>query len=155
MGWRVCHERRATNRRRRAAGASHSAIDHSILHAVARHQGNMRLSALRARAVIVNRWATWRLPCPKRGSQGEDDLVRTQGRGRDIPRYCRLGTESDARHYPGVQRCLPKWPGRYFDGGVSDIPETYIIDRQGRLVARFVGPITVEQLTQTVRSISS
>ena len=95
------------------------------------------------------------LALPKRGAQPGDGLGCAQGRGRDIPRHCRLGTESDARHYPGVQRCLPKWPGRYFDGGVSDIPETYIIDRQGRLVARFVGPITVEQLTQTVRSISS
>ena len=41
------------------------------------------------------------------------------------------------------------------DGVVSGIPKAHIIDRQGRLVARFVRPITVEQLTQTVRSINS
>jgi cytochrome c biogenesis protein CcmG/thiol:disulfide interchange protein DsbE len=119
--------------------------------------GMLDLAALRGRPVIVNFWASWCTPC-------KSEAPRLQAAAERYPQLAVVGVNaqdfaSDARrflarygvHYPNVHDSGGKVPEAY---GVTGFPETWFIDRNGRLAyPRIEGEVSNEMLAQAVAAL--
>jgi len=97
---------------------------------------------------VLNVWASWCTAC-----QHEHEVVKRLAVG-SIPVYG-LNYKDVA---PQAQAWLSRWGDPYrasiadpdgrigMDFGVYGLPETFVIDRQGRVRFRHAGPLTKEQL---------
>ncbi|MEZ5913056.1 MAG: DsbE family thiol:disulfide interchange protein [Paracoccaceae bacterium] len=102
---------------------------------------------------LVNYWASWCAPCRAEHPQLEEmatEGIRLFGVNyKDKPEnalkflaelgnpFAMLGADANGR--------------MALDWGVYGVPETYVIDGEGRIVLRFAGPITKEHLEKTIR----
>ena len=105
-----------------------------------------RLSDLRGKVVFLNLWATWCLPCRTEMPAMEELYRRLKHRdfvmlavsedveGADIvaPFVAELGLSFPVLLDPDA-RLSPRY-------GVTGYPETFLIDREGRVVHHTVGP---------------
>lgn len=119
--------------------------------------GKVSLAAYRGRPVVLNFWASWCEPC-----KGEANVLeREWGQYRD--RVVFLGIDyhdlsSDARRFVEAHRLtfpmLDDGSGSVTNGeyGVSQVPETYVVGRDGRIIAHLAGPITDPTLGGEFRS---
>jgi thiol-disulfide isomerase/thioredoxin len=112
----------------------------------------IRLSELRGRVVFVNFWATWCPPCLAE----IPDLQALAQKMQQVP-FTIFAVSSDEswadirRTFPGDSGLLigldtqKTWAQRY---GTEKLPETYVVDRDGRLRLRFVNvqPWTDERI---------
>ena len=109
--------------------------------------GQIELSGRRGRVLFVNFWATWCPPCRDEAPSLERLYQRLRGEGFEV-----LAISVDA---PGMSEQIGAFraelglsfpilldPGkRTHDAfGVTGVPETYLIDHEGRLAERFIGP---------------
>ncbi len=107
--------------------------------------GRVRLSDHRGQVVLVNFWATWCPPCVKE----VPDFVELYGKYRERGLVI-LGISVDRN--PGavlpafIERHKINYPvllddGRVADdyGGITGIPTTFLIDREGVIRERYVG----------------
>lgn len=111
----------------------------------------LQLSSYRGQIVVLNFWASWCPPCREETPLLEtsqdnlgDDVVLI---GIDI-----WDTDGDARDFLaefGVTYIVaPDDTGEVaIDYGVTGVPETFVIDADGQIVARLTGPVrTLDQL---------
>jgi thiol-disulfide isomerase/thioredoxin len=112
----------------------------------ARGGGDLDLSAFRGKTVLVNFWATWCPPCRE-----------------EMPSLARLAQSFDARTFEVVAVSVDEggWPAvdKFLAGqkvpfrvaldegarisrawGTSKYPESYLVDAEGRVQLKFVGP---------------
>jgi peroxiredoxin len=106
----------------------------------------VRLSAFRGRVVLVNLWTTWCPPCREEMPSMERLYQRLRGRG-----FVLLAVSQDeggaAVVEPFVRQLGLTFPilvdpeqqvgGRFHVWGY---PESFLIDREGRIVERIIGP---------------
>lgn len=115
----------------------------------------LRLSSMRGKIVVLNFWASWCPPCREetpllQAAQDNlgDDVVLI---GIDV-----WDAEGDARDFLkqyGVTYAVGRDASGQIaiDYGLSGVPETFIIDAEGRIVARMPGAVrTLEQLREMV-----
>lgn len=107
----------------------------------------VRLSGLRGKVVLVNLWATWCPPCREEMPSMERLYQRLGPRGMELLAVSQ--DDPDAR--PAVERFVEE-VGVTFpilldpmrDVGsryrVWGYPETFVVDRDGRIVERVIGP---------------
>jgi len=108
---------------------------------------------LRAPGVkLLNFWASWCAPC--RAEHPMLEALADEG----IPIYGvnYKDREADAQKFLGDLgnpfAAIGADSGRMaLDWGVYGVPETYVIDGEGRIVLRFAGPITAAELERTIR----
>ena len=115
------------------------------------------LADYRGKAVVLNFWASWCAPCKDEARELESVWQRWRDKdvvivGVDLQDF---GTDAQRfvdrydLSYP-VLRDTQNWTwGRY---GLSGLPETYFVDRQGRLVGEHVeGPVSAEELDRNIQ----
>ena len=108
--------------------------------------GKLSLADLRGKAVAVNFWASWCDPCKDESPYLERVWLRYRAKGLVVLGVDANDFRSDARGF--IRRYGLTYPVVY-DGpgktlkhyGVTGFPETFVLDRDGRVVEAFVGAI--------------
>jgi cytochrome c biogenesis protein CcmG/thiol:disulfide interchange protein DsbE len=111
------------------------------------------IAALRGKPVVLNFWATWCVPC----YQEHPVLVEN---AQMIPNVQFIGvvfndTEDKINAFlrergSAYPTLLDEQGKTAIEYGVGGVPETYFLNRQGVIVAKFTGPMTTEILQSNV-----
>lgn len=117
--------------------------------------GSISLSELRGSPVVVNFWASWCVPCKEEAPILASSARRHAGKvafvGLDIHDF-----KSDALRFLNRYRVnyvsiRDKGDGTYRAYGLTGVPETYFLDRLGRVVAHTLGAISERELEEGIR----
>ena len=136
--WRLTHQQHAPR-----VGASAPAFTLRRLDG----SGSVSLASLRGKPVVLNFWASWCVPCKSEAKALEQAWTRYRGRGveflgvdfHDVTGDARRFVAAHSLTFPMVQDGSGDVTGSY---GISQVPETYVLDRHGRVVLHLAGPIT-------------
>ncbi len=117
--------------------------------------GRISLADFRDKAVVLNFWASWCLPCKEEAPMLQEAWERHRGDGLVVLGVNAQDFETDARRF--VRRYGITYPvahdgpgsslGRY---GLTGFPETWWVDRRGRLVAYAQGQFSQEELDRNI-----
>jgi cytochrome c biogenesis protein CcmG, thiol:disulfide interchange protein DsbE len=118
-------------------------------------EGTISLDSYRGKAVVVNFWASWCEPCKAEAPLLEQAWREHRDRGLVVLGVNSQDLSSDARRfarqvgwtYPLVRDGEGDVLGPY---AVSAFPETFFVDRSGKLVARIDGEVTEDQLAENI-----
>ena len=119
--------------------------------------GTLSLASLRGKVVVLNFWASWCLPCKDEAPVLESAWNRYRDRGvvvvgidaQDFRWDAHRFSERYGLSYPLLYDGHGSTLGHY---GISGFPETWFVDREGRLVGeRIEGPVTAERLDRNIR----
>jgi cytochrome c biogenesis protein CcmG, thiol:disulfide interchange protein DsbE len=115
-------------------------------------EDSVRLADLRGHVVVLNFWASWCVPCLAEHPVLTNAAMAYHDRGvrflgvlyRDAPQNARRWIDRlGGASYPTV---LDEGSRAAIDYGLAGVPETFIIDRDGRIAHKHIGPITDAQL---------
>jgi cytochrome c biogenesis protein CcmG/thiol:disulfide interchange protein DsbE len=121
--------------------------------------GRLRLSELRGYPVVMNFWASWCIPCKAEAPRFTGSAKSHRGEiaflGVDVQDF-----SGDARKflrrfhtdYVSVRDGSPHTYGAY---GLTGIPETYFLDRDGRVISHSVGEVSRRELEQGIAKINA
>ena len=117
----------------------------------------MRLSDMRGSVVLVNFWASWCVACREEhpvlleGARQYGDKVRFIGIAyNDAPEDSRRWLEQFGQSFPSL---IDEGARTAIDYGVSGVPETFIMDKNGVVAFKKFGPMTHGELTQKLDSL--
>ena len=113
--------------------------------------GTFRLSEQRGKVVLVNFWASWCLPCREEAPVLARAWRAYKDRGVVFVGVDIWDTRDDALAfmrefditYPNVIDPTGEVAIEY---GITGVPETWVLNREGRLVRRWVGAMTDRQI---------
>ena len=119
--------------------------------------GELALSSLKGKAVVLNVWASWCIPCKEEAPFLERVWQRNRKRGlvvvgldaKDFRRDARRFAERFGLTFPIVY----DGPGDTLGGyGVTGFPETFVLDRQGKVVEAFAGAVNADEERARLRA---
>jgi cytochrome c biogenesis protein CcmG, thiol:disulfide interchange protein DsbE len=112
------------------------------------------LDAFRGRAVVVNFWATWCVPCYEE-HPALQQAARTMGK--DVQFVGVIYEDEDAKVQAFLKQQGSAYPHFMDDGGkaaiaygVYGVPETYFISPDGVVVDKYVGPLNPSALSALI-----
>ena len=119
--------------------------------------GKVSLASYRGKPVVLNFWASWCQPCKGEAAVLEHDWTRYRSRGvefvgvdyHDLAPDARRFVSAHTLTFPMLEDGSGRVTGSY---GISQVPETYVLNRQGRIVAHLAGPITDPNFAGEFRS---
>jgi cytochrome c biogenesis protein CcmG/thiol:disulfide interchange protein DsbE len=142
--WRVTHQTHAPKVGSAAPGFALKRIGGA---------GTLTLASLRGKPVVLNFWASWCVPCKAEAKTLEQAFDRYESKGVAFVGIDYHDVTSDARTflshhgitYPTVQDGSGAIGTRY---GITAVPETYVIGRNGKIVLHIPGPISGSTFTE-------
>jgi cytochrome c biogenesis protein CcmG, thiol:disulfide interchange protein DsbE len=122
------------------------------------HAGERSLADYKDKVVVVNFWASWCPPCIDELPLLERTQRRIAARGgivlgvnyKDIPEDALDFTRRFRLTYPNVRDRDGEYAEEYATAG---FPETFVVDRQGRIAATRRGPVDQQWLKSTLRPL--
>ena len=119
---------------------------------------SIALTELRGNVVVVNFWASWCIPCRdehpvllEAARTYEPKGVKFVGIAyNDKPEDSRRWLDELGKSYPSL---IDAGARVAIDYGVSGVPETFILDKQGVVAFKKFGPITTSEITQKLDSL--
>ena len=143
--WKVAQ---GSGKTKQPANFTHSRLDRS---------GKLEFASLRGRAVVLNFWASWCIPCKREAPLLERAWRRYRGRGLVVLGIDANDFKGDARTfmrkhgvtYPIVHDGAGDTLGPY---GVTGFPETVFVNRRGEFVGEHIrGELSAEQLERNIK----
>jgi cytochrome c biogenesis protein CcmG/thiol:disulfide interchange protein DsbE len=141
----------------RTTGAADELAEGKLVHAPAftldrlDRDGQLAVADLRGKAVVVNFWASWCIPCRDEAPVLQQTYERYRDQGlvvlgvdvndfrQDARRFMKRYSLSYPVVYDGKGSTVGKW-------GVRGFPETFFVDRTGKLVGeRIEGAVDIER----------
>jgi cytochrome c biogenesis protein CcmG/thiol:disulfide interchange protein DsbE len=121
------------------------------------NDGRLDLASLRGKAVVLNVWASWCIPCKQEAPYLEEVWQANRTRGVVVLGLDAKDFRADARRfadrYDITFPLVYDGPGDVIDGyGVTGFPETFVLDREGRVVRAFAGAVDGEEQRAELRS---
>ena len=121
----------------------------------------MKLSSLRGKKVIVNMWATWCPPCRLEMPEMEKFYTENKNEGIEILAVNLTKAEKSRNDVPAFVKAYGiTFPILMDENGdvarlyeVSSIPATSIIDTQGVIREKIVGPMTYDSMKKMLGKI--
>ena len=119
--------------------------------------GKLKLGSLRGKVVVLNFWASWCAPCKTEAPRLEAAWQHYKGMGVVVVGVDGQDFSGDAKRfirkhgitYPNVHDGPGDIGTKY---GVTGFPETYFVDRRGRLIGdRVVGEVSADKLTAGIQ----
>jgi cytochrome c biogenesis protein CcmG, thiol:disulfide interchange protein DsbE len=117
--------------------------------------GKLSLAGYDGKPRVVNFWASWCLPCRDEAPLLQDAARRYEGRlvvvgidYQDFTGDARRFVRTFGLTYPMGRDANGSLLGRW---GVSGAPESFFIDRTGRVVAHVPGAVTKETLAEGIQ----
>ena len=117
----------------------------------------VQLSSLKGKPVVLNFWATWCVPCrqehPALLSAAARNGDRVQFYGvvyQDEPAKIEVWLDKHGKGYPTL---VDEGSRAAIAFGVYGVPETYVIDAQGIIRNKFVGPVDPGTLSQQLEAL--
>jgi len=112
--------------------------------------GEVTLTELRGYPVVINFWASWCVPCeaeaPRLVASAEAHADEVAFLGIDIQDFKSDATKFLRRYDTNYVSVRDPTSASYDSYGLTGIPETYYLDREGRVVAHSVGEVSREEL---------
>ena len=117
--------------------------------------GTVNLDSMRGQVVVLNFWASWCADCAVENKALRSAFDRYRDQGVEFVGVSFEDQSGTARGFAkrmGMQWSLVADPGtataiRY---GVTGVPETFVIDPDGRIVAKTIGPVTYSLLSEQI-----
>ena len=118
--------------------------------------GRLSLASFRGKTVVLNFWDSWCGPCKEESPRLEKAWRRWRSHGVVVVGVDGLDFSGDAkafmRHYkltyPVVRDGTGSTIGPY---GLTGVPETFFVDRRGRLRSHVAGPVGARELERNIR----
>jgi DsbE subfamily thiol:disulfide oxidoreductase len=123
--------------------------------------GQLSLTSLKGKVVVVNFWGSWCPPCRAESSALMQVAKASASKGVTFVGVDERDTKPNALSfdrghgvtYPSVfdedGSIAAQWPA------AAGPPYTFIIDRQGRVAARFLGGVTADELQSAVDKVTA
>ena len=119
--------------------------------------GPISLASLRGKVVVINFWASWCIPCKQEAPRLQEVSERYAAQGVVVLGIDAQDFTGDARRFANRYRLtypiVHDGSGQTLNPyGVTGFPETFFVDRAGRLVGkRIEGEVSVEQLDTGIK----
>jgi cytochrome c biogenesis protein CcmG, thiol:disulfide interchange protein DsbE len=122
--------------------------------------GKSSLAAYRGKVVLLNFWASWCEPCKAEAPQLEQTQRQLQSHDGTVLGVTYLDASPDSRRfarefgltYPSLRDTTGEFAHAY---GTDQLPESFLIDRQGRITAISRGQVTSTFLQKAVKLAQS